>query len=113
MRASAARARILPGHWALAAVALVGAVALGAAAQPPAEPESAPFTLASIGLKGTLTYKLAVYPETTPNDNRQVQNEGILEVEWARRLAPWPDLKLVVDARKDDKDFDEGLNFQI
>ena len=78
----------------------------------PAE-SSAPFTLASIGIKGTLTYKLAVYPETTPNDNRQVHNEGILEVEWARRLTPWAELKVVVDARKDDKDFDEGLNFQI
>ena len=113
MRASASCARILSGHMVLAAVALVGVIALGAAAAPPAEPESAPFTLASIGIKGTLTYKLAVYPETTPNDNRQVHNEGILEVEWARRLTPWADLKLVADARKDDKDFDEGLNFQI
>jgi hypothetical protein len=34
-------------------------------------------------------------------------------VEWARRLTPWAELKLVVDARKDDKDFDEGLSFQI
>jgi hypothetical protein len=104
---------MLLGHSVLAAVALVGAVVAGAAAEPPAEPESAPFTLASIGLKGTLTYKLAVYPETTPNDNRLVHNEGILEVEWARRLTPWAELKLVANARKDDKDFDEGLNFQI
>ena len=76
MRATASCARILPGPSVLAAVALVGAVALGAAAEPPAEPTT-PFTLASIGIKGTLTYKLAVYPETTPNDNRQVHNEGI------------------------------------
>ena len=47
MRASATCARLLPGHSVLAAVALVGVVALGAAAEPPAEPQSAPFTLAS------------------------------------------------------------------
>ena len=78
MRASATCARLLPGHSVRAAVALVGVVALGAAAEPPAEPQVAPFTLVSIGLKGTLTNKLAVYPDTTPNDNRHVQDEVIL-----------------------------------
>jgi hypothetical protein len=87
------------------------AAASGAAAEPPAE--APPFTLASLGIKGTLTYKLAVYPDTTPNDSRHVHNEGILEVEWARRLTPWLDLKLVGVAQKDDDDFDEGVTFQI
>jgi hypothetical protein len=113
MRASATCARLLLGHSVPAAVALVGVVALGAAAEPPAEPELAPFTLASIGIKGTLTNKLAVYPDTTPNDSRHVQDEVILEVEWARRLTPWAELKLVGEVRKDTDGFDEDVNWQI
>ena len=113
MRASATCARLLPGHSVLAAVALVGVVALGAAAEPPAESESSAFTLASIGIKGALTNKLAVYPDTTPNDKRNGQDEVILEVEWARRLTPWAELKLVGDVRKDNDGFDEGVNWQI
>jgi hypothetical protein len=112
MHASATCARRLLGHSVPAAVALVGVVALGAAAEPPAEP-TAPFTLASIGLKGTLTNKLAVYPDTTPNDDRHVEDEVILEVEWARRLTPWAEMKLVGEVRKDNDSFDEGVNWQI
>src|SRR5262249_28364772 len=75
--------------------------------------ESVPFSLASIGIKGTLTYKLSAYTETTPNDDRLVHNEGILQVEWARRLAPWLEAKLVGVAQGDDAGFVEGLTFQI
>ncbi len=86
-------------------------LATGVAAEPPTA--SLPFTLASIGIKGTLTNKLAVYPETTSNDDQHVHDEGILEVEWAQRLAPWAELKLVGEVRKDNGDFDEGVMFQI
>jgi len=107
----ASRARTLPARSVPIALALVAMCALVAAAEPPEEPER--FTLASIGIKGTLTNKLAVYPDTTPNDDRHVQDEGILEVEWARRLTPWADLKLVGEVRKDNDSFDEGVNLQI
>jgi hypothetical protein len=32
-------------------------------------------------------------------DNRNFHNEGILLVEWSRRLAPWSDVKLMLGAR--------------
>jgi hypothetical protein len=34
-----------------------------------------------------------------PMDNRNFHNEGILLVEWSRRLAPWSDVKLMLEAR--------------
>ena len=74
---------------------------------------SAPTGLAALGLKGFLQYKNFTFFETTPTDNRIVRNEGLLEIEWARRLAPWADAKLVVDVRGDDDDLTDGITFQI
>jgi len=34
-----------------------------------------------------------------PTDNGNFHNEGILLVEWSRRLAPWSDVKLMLEAR--------------
>jgi hypothetical protein len=34
-----------------------------------------------------------------PTDNRNFHKEGILLVEWSRRLAPWSDVKLILEAR--------------
>ncbi len=87
MRASATCARLLPGHSVLAAVALVAVVAPNAAAEPPPSPSRRRSRWHRSAIKGTLTNKLAVYPDTTPNDDRHVQDEVILEVEWARQCA--------------------------
>ena len=84
-------------------------------ARPRSRPPSpaTPFTLASIGIKGTLTNKLAVYPDTTPNDDRHVQDEVILEVEWARRLTPVGRAEARRGRPQGRQDFDEGVNLQI
>lgn len=80
-------------------------------AQPAPEPSK--WTLADIGIKGTLQYKNFTHFEETPQDNRHVRNEGILEVEWRRKLAEWSDLHLIGRARSDDDEFADGVHFQI
>lgn len=71
-----------------------------------------PLTLAALGLKGQATYKNFSHFDETPHDNRPLRNEGILQVEWARRFA-WGGVKLVVDARDDDDRYARGGHFQI
>jgi hypothetical protein len=44
-------------------------------------------------------FKTFSFFKDTPTDNRNFHDEGILQVEWSRRLAPWSDVKLVLEAR--------------
>ena len=76
---------------------LPGAVSL-AAAQAPAE--AAPFKLSDLGLKGYAVYKNFSHFRETPFDNRNFRNEGVLQLEWDRKLAEWARLKLVGEARE-------------
>src|SRR5204863_8836647 len=46
-------------------------------------------------------------------DPQLSRDEGIVQLEWRRRLAPWSDVRLVVDVRKDDDDLTDGVTFQI
>ncbi len=83
------------------------------AAGPAAAVEDEPVTLASLGLKGHAMFKNFSFFTDTPTDNRNFHNEGILLVEWSRRLAPWSDVKLELEARADDDDYARGITFQI
>jgi hypothetical protein len=99
------------------ALAVSVAPGVGETASQPAPataPESgSPSGIAALGLKGFLLYKNFSFFDETPTDNRHVRNEGLLELEWARRLAPWADARLVVDVRGDDDDLTDGVTFQI
>jgi hypothetical protein len=75
--------------------------------------DAGPFTLASLGLKGQAIFKNFSSFSEAPNDTRHFRNEGRLQVEWARRLASWMDARVVVEARKDDNDYADGVSFQI
>jgi hypothetical protein len=83
---------------------LVAASASAAGAQSPLEP---------FGFKGVITYKNFSFFEDTPNDGRNIRNEGALQLEWARRLAPWVSARIVGEARIDDDDYAEGVTFRI
>ena len=72
-----------------------------------------PLTLAALGLKGQAVFKNYTSFETTANDRHLVVDEGILQVEWARRLGAWGATKLIVEFRDDDFGFTRGLHFQI
>lgn len=77
------------------------------------DPAPAPWSVADLGLKGTALFKNFSHFDTTPTDRQYVRNEGILQLEWARRLAPWIDAKIVVDVRGDDAGFTDGVTFQV
>ncbi len=93
-------------------VALAGAVpAIRAQSSGPTEPE--PLSLSRLGLKGMASVKSIAYFSETPNDRRSFYDEGLLQVEWARRLAPWVDMKAVVEGRADDNNFADGFHFEV
>jgi hypothetical protein len=94
-----------------AVIVTVLAGAAPAPGQTPSEPP--PLTLASLGIKGYLIFKNFSHFHEAPQDNRHFREEGILQLEWARKLAPWGDAKLVGEARGDDDGFAQGVNFQI
>ncbi len=79
----------------------------------PAAADESDFTLASIGIKGQAVFKNYTHFETTPNDDHLVIDEGILQVEWARRLGAWGTVRVVGEFRDDDFGYARGLNFQI
>jgi hypothetical protein len=83
------------------------------AAPPEAEPASEPTSLRELGFKGQLLYKNFSHFDTTPNDHHTFRNEGILDLEWSRRVVPWADLKLVLEVRGDDNGFADGVRLQI
>jgi len=96
---------------------VVSALALLAAgpvrAQSPAATEREPLSLSQLGFKGTASVKSFAYFAETPNDGRTFYDEGILQLEWARRLAPWADAKAVVEGRADDNHFANGFHFEV
>ncbi len=89
---------------------LVLAALLAAAPAAAAEDD---VTLASLGLKGQAIFKNYTHFETTPNDDHLVINEGILQLEWARRLGAWGAIQLIGEFRDDDFGYTRGLHFQI
>ncbi len=80
-------------------------------APPAAEP--APSWWTGLGLKGALIYKNFSHFQESPAGDEQFRNEGILRVEWQRRLAAWAHVTAVVEARGDDADLTDGVYFQI
>ncbi|MBI4591170.1 MAG: hypothetical protein HY725_20270 [Candidatus Rokubacteria bacterium] len=97
---------------ALAVLLTVAAAARGESPAPP-EPASEGPTLAELGIKGRATFKNFSHFYETPNDDRKFRNEGILEVEWGRRLLPWSRVKVVVDIREDDDSLTRGVTLQV
>ena len=91
----------------LIAVILIGIAAFPAAA------EDEPGGLAALGLKGTAIFKNFTHFDTSGNDPQLIRNEGTVRLEFGRRLAPWTDVRLVGEVRKDDDDLTDGVNFQI
>jgi hypothetical protein len=83
------------------------------AAAPAAAADESEVTLASLGLKGQAVFKSFTHFETTPNDDQLVVNEGILQVEWARRLGAWGAVQVIGEFRDDDFGYTRGLHFQI
>jgi hypothetical protein len=96
----------------LAAMALLSAVPARAQTSSPAEDETGT-TLRQLGFKGTVVGKSFAHFAETPNDDRNFRNEGIVAVEWARRLAPWADAKIVVEGRIDDNHYADDLYFRV
>src|SRR5688572_6442269 len=95
------------------ATALFAPPALSAQPAPQIEESPEPFSLRAYGLKGHLLLKNFTHFRETPTDNRHVRNEGLLQVEWGRKLASWLDVKAIVEAREDDDRFTDGFTFQI
>lgn len=106
-----------PAHTGRAVAALLLATLLAgagaAAAQAPAPPEKEPLSLAALGIKGKAIFKNFSHFRETPNDNRNFREEGILELEWARRFSSWAAFNIVAVAREDDDRFAEGLSYRV
>jgi hypothetical protein len=95
-------------------VSRAGAAVLGLLlAAGPAAADDAPLTAAALGLKGQAVVKHFSYFRETPTDNRHFREEGVLLLEWDRRLAPWSDLRLVLEARADDDEYARGVTVQV
>ena len=69
--------------------------------------------LSDLGFKGQAVFKSFTHFSSTPNDDQAVVNEGLFQLEWARKLGAWGALKIVGEARDDDFGFTRGLHFQI
>ena len=91
---------------------LAGVLVLLLAAAPAAAGDE-PLTLAALGIKGQAVYRNYSHFETTPNDDQTIVDEGLLQVEWARRLGAWGATKIVAEFRDDDFGYTRGLHFQI
>jgi hypothetical protein len=88
-------------------------IAAPARAESPAQADSEPVSFSSLGIKGTATFKNFSHFRETSNDHRNFRDEVSLQLEWARRLAPWSSVKVVVEARGDDAGFTRGVTLQI
>ena len=82
-------------------VAACASCATPAHAESPTSPASPSSTLVALGLKGQAILKGFAYFREAPADDELVLAEGILPLEWSRRLTEWADVKLVLEARKD------------
>ena len=92
---------------ALVAAALISLAPGIAAAQ------DEPAGLAALGIKGTAILKNFSHFDTTHDDSQLIRNEGLVRLEVGRRLAPWSEVRLVGEVRKDDGDLTDGVTFQI
>ena len=75
--------------------------------------EDGKLSLGSLGIKGEAVFKSFGYFEEAPNDDRLYREEGIFRLEWARRLAPWVDVKLVGEVRGDTDGDASGVNLEV
>jgi hypothetical protein len=98
---------------AAAAVVVAAILVLAAPVLAADDPAPATLSLADLGIKGTVVYKNFTHFDTTDTDRQHIRNEGLLQLEWARRLAPWSDARIVVDIRGDDAGFTDGVTFDI
>jgi hypothetical protein len=96
---------------ALSAVALLSAVP--ALAQTSSRAEDEAWSVRQLGFKGTAILKSFSHFAETPNDDQNFRNEGILAIEWERRLAPWADARVAVDGRIDDTDYADDFYFRV
>jgi len=92
---------------ALIAAALIWLAPSSASAQ------DEPRGLAALGIKGTAIFKNFSHFDTTHDDPQLIRDEGLVRLEVGRRLAPWSEVRLVGEVRKDDDDLTDGVNFQI
>jgi hypothetical protein len=93
----------------LALAGTVGVLAGGAAwAQAPGGAGRAP-----LGVKGHLTYRGDAYFDTAPNDDQTLRHEGILQLEWERRVDPWGAFRLIGEGRADDAGDARGVHFRV
>jgi len=76
------------------------------------EPASPSLSLEELGIKGKLLFKSFSHFKDVANDGN-FRNEGILQLEWRRKLAPWSTLSLVTEARNDDGGFVHGFHMRI
>lgn len=96
---------------ALAALVMLNTVP--ARAQTPNPAEQGTWSLRQLGFKGTAIGKSFAHFEETPNDDQNFRNEGILQIEWARRLAPWADARIVGEGRIDDARYADDFYFRV
>src|SRR5437867_1873171 len=95
----------------MVAALLAGLPVAGAAQTPGSITE--PWSFGALGLKGFLLFKNFSHFSDSYNDHQNFREEGLLQLEWSRRLAPWADLRLVAEARGDDGGLTRGITFQI
>lgn len=86
---------------------------LRAQANSPAAEKKNPFSLASLGLKGTAMFKAFSHFHETNNDSRNFRQEGILQLEWAPRLSSWSRMKILAEIREDNDRFVHGVTFKV
>ena len=104
--ASATASRIL-----VAALVAVFVGTAHAAAQAPSP--SPTLSLGDLGVKGHAIFKNFSHFREAPLDNRNFREEGILQLEWTRKLAEWAEAKVVGEAREDDDRFAQDVTFRI
>jgi len=76
-------------------------------------PDDSRWSLAALGLRGSLTLKSFAHFDEAPNDHRHFRDEAILQVEWSRRFTDWFGLRAIGEVRGDDVGFADELTFQI
>lgn len=91
---------------------LASCLVLGVLAALPGRAAAQP-DLAAWGLKGELAFKNFSSFSEGNGDDRLFRNEGRLQLTWERRFTEWLGAKSVVEARKDDNDYADGVSFQI
>ena len=109
-RVNGATRIVAGGALVLAAFAVHAAPA---SAESPASPGAQSSTLAALGVKGQAILNGFGYFRETPTDDELLVAEGILQLEWSRRLAEWADMKVVLEAREDTDSLVGGIGFEV